>query len=392
MKANKQQNNKKQQQQIVVRRAGGQAKGSVSRSSSLYTAPGPSRLFAPKDRIPRSDSVLARTIAERTSGLRAAGSYVNMVFDPFNHDGERYPDETLAPTGIVKMLKSITYTVPSGASTVQTWLQSKVVGDGTTPNGCILNPIAFQGDVSGQLIDYGSKQWAWLKLDAQDRTVAAALRVRRLGLPTGQYMPSGKMYCLQLAPTELRNFTTGSYTETDLQDMITAKKGYCVSLGEVPDSGMQVPLLPVGPNSFTFSDANNYLAADAGTGIGGNVTSEIISAGPTLAIVMTGLTPGQVFEFGYCSIVEYLPTVQASGIVSVRTQPPSSTARDSIASALSRIGEALFGKTSIVDLPGNFGPMSAFTRTAVKMAGDFVAGTAAGYAGRAAGAGVMALL
>jgi len=301
-----------------------------------------------------------------------------MVLNPFRDEGYRYPDETIVPTGMVHLVDSVTWTMPSTGSTgnFTTALQAKPVR--TTSNGgppipapgqpnpftiSPPNPFAVGTGLSPiPTSDYGANQTSWANLSAIDRTLASAIRVRMVGLPPSQFMPAGSLYFLQLqreeffqiaAPGGLQDYNG----EALAMQMVTAGKGFVVTVNELNHSdGVCMPLLPQGPMSYVFSDTDSYGAAYSGATAG---TSTVVSAPPYIVVVGYGIPPGSVLRFDYTHWIEYIPETTAAGLISTAVCPPSYQEREAVSRVAQTVQSQIAGKSSIRDVAGLLSDNSA---------------------------------
>jgi len=267
-----------------------------------------------------------------------------MVMDPHSKDkGCRYPDETIVPTGLVHLASSLTYTVDANAATngFGSGLVWKCDIDNT--GGADTSPIWPPGAVGHApgYVNYGSPQTTWANLSATDRTLAAGIRVRLIGLPTSTFMPSGTIYFLQMQAIERNSPPT---TESAAIQAVTAGKGFSVTVNELSKSdGVCIPYLPQGPMSFVFSDTN----AEAPVTAGGETASTVVSANGYLWVVAFGCQEGQSFRFDYAHHIEYIPRATAAGLIATRIEPPSSGLRDAISRGAQSVQSNLAGATSM---------------------------------------------
>lgn len=298
---------------------------------------------------PRDESRLAygREIMSKVGPAGVASPYLRMVLNPFESEGRRYPDESIVPTGLVHLQTSSTYTVDaSGAANgFWTYLNWKVTDAVASLHSTILSPIAIGSTPT--FSDYGVPQASWRALDSIDRTLACAVRVRLMGLPTSTFVPSGTVYFLQYQPGEVG---TGVDTEAECIQAVTARKGFSITLAEIARLGaVHLPFLPQGPMSYVFSASNSYAAS----GFPDNAASLInspISPNGGLAVVAYGVQQNVVLRFDYSHHVEYIPKVGSAGLVETRVELPSSAAREFIATGTQNVLSVVAGGTSASDL------------------------------------------
>jgi len=267
--------------------------------------------------------------------------YLAMVLDPHSKDkGARYPDETIVPTGLNHLAASASYTIPDGGSTFVTGLRWKCSRD--TPGGADTAPILTAAPTygSGDWSEYGTPQTTWASLSAVDRTLAAGIRVRLVGLPTSTFLPAGTVYFLQLQSIELGSLPL---TEAAAIQAVTAGKGFSCTVNELSKTdGITLPYLPQGPMSFVFSDTDSEAPVTAGS----TSTSTVVSANGFLFVIGFGLQAGQTLRFDYAHHIEYIPRSIAAGIVATRVEPPSAELRDAISRGAQAIQSSLAGATS----------------------------------------------
>jgi len=275
-----------------------------------------------------------------------------MILDPLAKEkGCRYPDETIVPTALSHLTATTTYVV-SSAGTVSTFLRWKVTDYAATTVPTIQFPGALTGVPAPTFGDYGAPQAAWIALDAVDRTLAMGIRVRLVGLPTSTFLPSGTLYFLQVQEAE-QNAVVNALAlvgESAAIQAVTAGKGFSMTVNELSKlDGVTSPFLPQGPMSFVFSDKNSSSAAIAGNPTAG-FPSQVVSANPVILVVGYGLEAGMQLRFDYAHHVEYIPTIQAAGLVATAVEPPSATAREGIARASALVQDRLAGATRGTDV------------------------------------------
>lgn len=304
---------------------------------------------------PSSSYASYSSIASGRAGalMGEVAPYLQMVMDPMSKEkAARYPDETIVPTGLVHLATQTTYTVPEGESAVFTALRWKCDLDNpTTPSNTapILKPVGPL--VPTAQIDYGQPQVQWAALSSVDRTLAAGIRVRVVGLPTATYLPSGTLYFLQLQSNEPYAALT---LEAACIQAVTAGKGFSITVNELSKTdGVTVPYLPQGPMSFVFSDTN----ADApvlagGGGIASLTPATVVAANGSVMICGFGIQSGLSLRFDYAHHIEYIPTVSAAGLVATKVEPPSSQARDAISRGVQVVQSTLAGATNASSISG----------------------------------------
>jgi len=94
--------------------------------------------------------------------------------------------------------------------------------------------------------------------------------------------------------------------------------------------------------SFTYSDVNAEADASSPYGV---AVSEVVSAKPFLAVLGFGLQAGTSLRVDYIHRIEYIPTIQAAGIVARRLQLPSVGAKQAISHGIADLISQLGGST-----------------------------------------------
>ncbi len=273
-----------------------------------------------------------------------------MVVNPFESEGCRYPDESIVPTGLVRLQTSTTLTTaaPGSILTVLNWkVRDATAGGAGTGHATIIPAFNIGGSIVNS--DYGVPQAAWRPLVAIDRTLAAAIRVRLMGLPVSTFVPSGTLYFLQYQPGE----ALGSFdTETECIQAVVARKGFSLTLAEIAKLGaIHVPYLPQGPMSYVFSQSNSIPASgypDSDTVIG--PVSSVVAPNGGLVVAGFGLQSGVVLRFDYSHHVEYIPQVASAGLIETKVELPSASAREFIAKDSQAVISVTAGGTSSSDL------------------------------------------
>jgi hypothetical protein len=188
-------------------------------------------------------------------------------------------------------------------------------------------------------------------------------------------LPSGTFYFLQLQQDELGVFNS-TVTEQVCLQAVTAGKGFTMTVNELSKlDGAQIPLLPQGPMSFTFSDRNSLSAYYGG---GGGV-GQVMSSPPVVAIYAFGMQGGQIFRFDYAHHIEYIPSPVAAGLIATAIQPPSQEARQGIARAAQLVSTKLAGAmngSSVAGLVAGNTPSGAVISTLGRAAVGMVPGGA----------------
>ncbi len=329
-----------------------------------------------------------RVVASRigTPGSAGVQRYLRMVLDPLQRDySSRYPDETIAPTGMTQFAQTATYAVQADG-TFKTVLCSKVVSTPAPTSGLPwatinLPMIAAAAMSPADYADYGTSQSSWTPLSSVDRTLAAGICVRLTALPPATFLASGSYYFLQLQQDELNSFLSApGFNEAQCIQAVNAGKGFMLTGAELMRaSGITVPILPQGPMSYLFSDTNNVAALVSPTGAG--TATSVVSACPSVAVIGFGINTGTNLRFDYAHHVEYIPSPGAAGVVATRVQPPSMQSREAIARSIARVSSNLAGSKTSSAIMNAFG-------SAIKMAGLGLGYAAGGPAGAAVGGAV----
>lgn len=328
----------------------------------------------------------ASVAAGRAASLAGdVGGYLGMVVDPHSKErGARYPDETIVPTGMVHLATSVTYTVPAGESTFATQLKWKCDQDGLPGAPADLPPIILPKPVPapGTWVDYGVPQTSWASLSAVDRTLACGIRVRLIGLPVATFLPAGTLYFIQLQASEVPMASEAAAIQA-----VTAGKGFSVTVNELSKSdGVTIPFLPQGPMSFVFSDTNSFAAVEAGIP-GSLIPAGVVAANGSVIVLGFGMQPGQELRVDYAHHIEYIPRVEAAGLIATSVCPPSSMARDAISRGAQLVQQSLAGATSFSKVAGL---VSEFAPSILSSLGRAATGLIPGGAFLARGAAAMA--
>lgn len=313
--------------------------------------------------VPRSGPSYADVTTygqSKVGQVKGLTSYMEMILDPHRsaEDACRYPDETIVPTALVSLQDSITYSVPATTSVTQvsgtliTALKWKVTKDDSGTETISELPITRP-----QLMDTSfnplqdsnqayTQQGPWLTLSSTDRTLAAGIRIRTVGLPVSTFMPSGTVYFIQYQNQEIKDLVFGlsGQGESVARAAVAAKKGFSMTVNELSRTeGVTIPYLPQGPMSFVFSDSGTSAAANAGA----YTASTVVSANGGLLIAAFGLQVGQSLRLDYGHVIEYIPRSTAAGLIQTAVQPPSSSMRDSISAGAAMIQQNISGATSL---------------------------------------------
>lgn len=412
-------------------------------------SPAPSNLV-------RRDVTAARADVDR---------YVELLMNPWASSPVRLPDHVVVPTSLARFIANRTYTFSSTAEKGGNYLFGvsnrlnnyapnlvtiagpqgplefgQVLSPGGTSTipytyspGCILAPgqwgigayadpranMSFDATKAGPWSDdYGSTLSSSTPFMSAYRTLALAMRVRIVGLPSGIFMTPGKVYFAQVRCDN----TDLPVTEQDFANLEQHGRATHVSADAVREAGSKT-LYYAPDGSQKFEMTTNFLppcGVFSGTEISGSPTGMygqrwfpcsgtggapavrptdftrcIIpyetradtsggagtpSFGPTTAIGDTldsnnadqttylfmayfGGQDGVVLEVDYATIVEYIPNRNAPGGVDALVQLPDSTAMDSIFAAAAVLTEA---RPVLLQRPGDLtlGPGGAANESA----------------------------
>jgi hypothetical protein len=260
--------------------------------------------------------------------------------------------------------------------------------------GDILTPVAFSttldnGTVSGAPAgpwadDYGDEEATTAQWVNAFRTLALAMRLRVIGLPSGQFMAPGKVYAAQIR----YDLDAVPKTEQDFVNLERQGAATHVSLDAVREAGSKtffaVPdgsdklelasnLLPASglvPASFCGGSSADYYVhrfmASADAGAGGRMGRLIVPytagaddsvdpsrqdstnqqvADQTMVLVMGifGLQDDTILEVSYGKIIEYVPTPSAPPGIETAVQLPSAPAMDALWASIAMLS-ALRGR------------------------------------------------
>jgi len=344
-------------------------------------------------RVPRSLGVRPQSGVPmgRLSGsidTSVANAYMNMLMNPHERrNGVRYPDDSLLPTALTHLTEGLVYKA-TGADfiTAIRWkCVQNIPGNEISPiqittggvvQNCYLEPIfpvqpvPVAGTSSTGFYSrwdtYGANQESWSSLSNTDRTLAAGIRIKPAGLPPSSFAYSGNLYWLQVQMEEAQS-TFDSITQQGeyfARQMVNAGKGFTVTADELNKckDGINLTILPAGPNGYVFSDTNTQASAIAGA----FPASQISSAWPgtfpsTLAsnglviVCAFGLDPGEKFFIEYSHHIEYTPRATASGIIATKVQVPSASQRDKISGFIAGVANKLFGSKTLTQVLGEVG-------------------------------------
>lgn len=296
---------------------------------------------------------LAQSRTTQSLPMTRAITQAKNIFNPFDSQPQRWPDETLTPTGLVKYSARKTWQ-SAAATTGPGWnpvlvqltgfpiVQHSFVttvddvststlpapysqltnnvgtiyGPETVPNklvdGGALAPWPVEGatdygstQVSVEGVVVGDKQG----FATQQRTLAAGINVEVVGMPANSFVCPGKAYFLQVSNEELLDFHTNiqpnnstagalGVGESYCINMVLARKGFSCTMEDLRQAkGARVVLTPQGPNHFQFSDCKSVKRVFAGlidpdntgTNWSDDVRSQTFSSSPHLFMVMYGV-------------------------------------------------------------------------------------------------------
>lgn len=395
-----------------------------ARESIVSMSPAPSSM-------PRRDTTAVAADVER---------YIELLMNPWAASPVRLPDHVVVPTSLARFVANRTYTFSSTATYGSNFLfgvsnrlnnyspayspsqagnpqelSTGPVTPYTYSPGCIMTP--GQWGSAGQYSnprtnggifwpplaagpwadDYGSTLEASTPYMSAYRTLALAMRVRIVGLPSGVFMTPGKIYFAQVRCDN----TDLPVTEQDFANLEQHGRASHVSADAVREAGsktlfytpdgsqkfemttnflppcgifnpIEAPLMtggagqrwfpgqgvanaqpvfapadatrciiPYETRSDTTGGAGNGTVGVGGTSAAGNALDSN-NADQTTYLVMAyfGGQDGVVLEVNYATIVEYIPNRNAPGAVEALVQLPSSTAMDSIFAAAAVLTEA----------------------------------------------------
>jgi len=366
--------------------------------------------------------------------------YVDALLNPWSSPYLRLPDRVVVPTSLARFVKNSTWSLantgtyggnllfalcnrPSCTQNSASFPQdvaSTYFGTGgvlstTRPYsygpGSIMNPLQWglgayadprvKMQTNGYITtaptdavwgdDFGQSMRTSLPYMAAYRCLSMAIRVRIVGLPTGQFMTPGKIYFAQVRcdnsdlPITEQDFSTmeqlgrASHVSADAVraagsktlfyvpdgqskfDMVTSFMPPCGTFGDGELTGITSPqgagfrFFPTGgPTSGTPTDFSRaiipYLASgvssDPGattpafTGQASSMDSHNADSTTYLVMAYFGAQDGVVLEVDYAQILEYIPTKSAPGGVEALVQLPDSMAMDSVFSAAAVMSEA----------------------------------------------------
>jgi len=364
-------------------------------------------------------------------GKNANGSllerYTTMLTNPWSGSMCRLPDVNIAPTCLAKFYANRTFTLTGenqdtafvfglnsrlGCYDTQAPLDNvsayypstsqTSVPPYTYAPGTILSPQSVTGGVFSPLTgspagpwsdDFGPEQTSTTSWVSSYRTLAMAVRVRVVGLPTGVFMAPGKLYFAQIRydasdmPVTEQDFVVlerlGRATHVSLD---AVREGGSKTFFAVPDSADKFNLssaffLPPGvfpQNLLPGGGGQNYNGAglrlfpgyaniqgervvipyDAITdrtpaSVAGTMDSTV--ADSTMVIVCgvfgaSGPSSGTVLEVNYGMVVEYIPSAFAPPGLETQVQLPDSISLDRIFAATAVASEL---RPVMVQAPGD---------------------------------------
>lgn len=315
------------------------------------------------------DMLAAVHARAKASIVRDVSAYGRMILDPYDRSRMvRYPDETLVETCLTQLIYSTSHTVATPDLCVGLdgkLIKATTINDGTTSGnvGSICLPKALTGIsvASAFASDYGDPQSTMQTMNARERTLAAGVRVRLTGLPSSTFLPSGRLYFLQLSdPAQLTQL--GTELEPYAIQSVQAGNGFSMTLNELGklESGASIPLLPVGPGSFAFSQNQQYAASaiagkyihTAPVTVGGSAVllpTSGLSPYPFLIVACFGVAAGTVLQFDFAHVLEYVPTPTAAGLLDPKVEMPSVEKREQISRMVGAISERVGGATSAAE-------------------------------------------
>lgn len=333
---------------------------------------------------------------------------MRMLADPWSITSKvGYPDDTLLKTASTVLNYTNTLSIPAsydpaGAGTncsFKTLLRTRPLGgvdtfplDWRSRQGVRCAPAA---QVSGEVVtQYGSAVFDysnWLTfydVGSVSRTLAAAIKVRVVGLPASTFMAPGRLYFLQASDFECmqdNNAPSGPSPSlnTQLFDLpatvaaasrptileanaiaaVRAGKGFSLTLQEILDSksGATVPFLPVGPGSFVYTPnpGDVTVFASSYTPLADRYD---LAQNQNLIVLGFGILQSTVLQFDYAAVVEYVPEASAAGIIATNITPPDSAERESILTRIANFGKELFGSISLEDYSRAYSRLDELSR------------------------------
>lgn len=384
-------------------------------------------------------------------------SYIDSILNPWGSHPIRLPDHVVQPTALGRFFANRTYTI-ANTGTVGTnflfGLNSRisnytpaseygpveqagvvVVGAATGQSavytcgspGSILNPLQWgkgayfnpktlmqpfgatvSPDRSSVCVwsdDFGDSSASSTPFMSAYRVLSMAIRIRIVGLPTGQFMTPGKIYCAQIR----YDHTDLPVTEQDFVALEQLGRASHVSADAVraagsktlfftPDGAQKMSMISnfiAAPGVFTPRECGlaatapvdttgvrlfpppSQLAAgtdftraivpyrtNAAVGTGSSYFSRGIQSSQDsanadsttlLMVAYFGAADGVVLEVDYAQVVEYIPNKSAPGGIDTQVQLPNSGAMDEIFAAAAVLCEA---KPVMFQQPGDLSIVS----------------------------------
>ncbi len=392
----------------------------VKKEGIVGMSPAPSDYLGPRSSTPR-DTVTA---------------YVETLVNPWSTEIVRLPDRVVTPTAVAKFFANRTYSLANVASNgpnflfgLNTRLNAAVPGSiyGTSSAalnssgglltyapeyacnpGNILTPIQwgsgsyanpsvkfgnaltgldFIAGASAWGDDYGTSLTGTTPYISAYRALAAAIRVRIVGLPASQFMTPGKIYFAQV------RYDREDLPITEQDFVVLEQKGRAthVSADAVREAGSKtVFMAPDGEEKFGMSSnllpAPGLLITGSGStsmarvfpdvsyattqgsplasiipyttaaltpttsGVSGGADSANADSTTVLLVAYFGASDGVVLEVDYALVIEYIPNKSAPAGVDAHVQLPDSQAMDSIFSAAAVCTQA---RPMLIQAPGD---------------------------------------
>jgi len=380
---------------------------------------------APSD-LPRRDTQAADPAVSR---------YLDILLNPWSSSPVRLPDHVVIPTSLARFVANRTYSLancttvgpnflfgmsnrlsfysptniplelstivsvsvplaPQLISNVYTYAPGNILGEGAQAIqwglGLYSDPytkIAAPDSIPWH-DDFGSTMTSSTPFMSAYRTLAMAIRVRIVGLPSGQFMTPGKIYFAQVRCDN----TDMPLTEQDFVNMEVHGRASHVSADAVREAGSKT-LFYTPDGQQKFSMTSNFLPPpgvfNAVELVGGTTngarffprandvvdqsrsiipywTNSDITQGPGLVglagdsanadattylfMGYFGAVDGVVLEVDYCNVTEYIPNKSAPGGIEALVQLPNSNAMDSIFATAAILAEA---RPSMIQAPGD---------------------------------------
>lgn len=379
---------------------------------------------------PASSDYLGST---RASSGNIVANFVSTMIDPWSSSPTRLPDCTVAPTAIAKFFANRTYTIANTAATsfgpnllfgmnnrlsmagVGALVNSEatafvnttagaVVSVGEiydTAPGTIMTPIQWGGKSSGADYsnpyvnftnsagggwgagqgvwgdDFGSSLSSTLPYISAYRTLASAIRVRIVGLPSSQFMTPGKIYFAQVRydledlPVTEQDFVvleqlgrashvsadavraSGSKTifyTPDGSEKFNMTSNFVLAPGVMPtwlngsSPGVCIKKFPTPTSAYNagcpilqtivpYSTSGLITTPGVKNAVADGPDSANADSTMLLVVAYFGASDGVVLEVDYAHVIEYIPNKSSPAGVECMVQLPSSSAMDAIYSA-----------------------------------------------------------